>query len=140
MSNPTDTNQASEDELKEKLAEIEHERWADWQKWIHLVYENPTRPFEEAIANWKVQIDTPYSKLSDREKASDMEQVDRYWPLVLSFIRTEKLKLLAEVKSSLTQLKELKENRDDKGVLWGSYDVVDLDDIREVLTELEAEL
>ena len=94
MNDSLDTNQASEDELKEKLAEIEHERWADWQKWIHLVYENPTRPFEEAIANWKVQIDTPYSKLSDREKASDMEQVDRYWPLVLSFIRTEKLKLL----------------------------------------------
>ena len=59
---------------------------------------------------------------------------------VNDFIRTEKLKLLAEVKSSLTQLKELKENRDDKGVLWGSYDVVDLDDIREVLTKLEAEL
>jgi hypothetical protein len=101
MSDNLDTNQASEDELKEKLAEIEHERWADWQKWIHLVYENPTRPFEEAIANWKVQIDTPYSKLSDREKASDMEQVDRYWPLVLSFIRTEKLKLLAEVRELL---------------------------------------
>ena len=66
-----------------------------------------------------------------------MKIIDQYTETI---IRTEKLKLLAEVKSSLTQLKELKENRDDKGVLWGSYDVVDLDDIREVLTELEAEL
>lgn len=137
MTSPTDTNQASEDELKEKLAEIEHERWADWQKWIHLVYENPTRPFEEAIANWKVQIDTPYSKLSDREKASDMEQVDRYWPLVLSFIRTEKLKLLDRLSSHQEDL------------FWwtgGEYDELEGIDMRaiaaerELLTKLEAEL
>ena len=61
-------------------------------------------------------------------------------PDMLALIRTEKLKLLAAVKSDLLQRKELKENRDDKGVLWGSYDVVDIDDIREVLTKLEAEL
>ena len=59
---------------------------------------------------------------------------------IQDLLRTEKLKLLAEVKSSLTRMKELKENRDNKGVLWGSYDVVDLDDIREVLNKLEAEL
>ncbi len=79
-------------ELREKLAAIEHERWADWQRWVHTVYENPTRPFEEAIQNWKRQIDTPYDELSDREKASDMEQVDRYWPLIEQYIHDELLR------------------------------------------------
>ena len=59
---------------------------------------------------------------------------------ILRLIRTEKLKLLAEVRSNLLEMRELKENRDDKGILWGSYDVVDLDDIQGLLTKLEAEL
>ena len=59
---------------------------------------------------------------------------------IIDVIRTEKLKLLAEVRSNLLEMRELKENRDNKGILWGSYDVVDLDDIREVLNKLEAEL
>ena len=57
-----------------------------------------------------------------------------------AIIRTEKLKLLAEVRSNLLEMRELKENRDNKGILWGSYDVVDLDDIQGLLTKLEAEL
>lgn len=73
-------------ELVEKLATIEHERWSDWQRWVHTVYENPTRPFEEAIKNWKRQIDTPYDKLSEREKQSDREQVQRYLPLLHSLL------------------------------------------------------
>ena len=72
--------------LREKLAEIEHERWADWQRWVHDVYNNPTQRFEVAIKNWERQIKTPYSELSDKEKASDMEQVDRYWHLIDEYI------------------------------------------------------
>ena len=60
--------------------------------------------------------------------------------LIQKLIRTEKLKLLAEVRSNLLEMRELKENRDNKGILWGSYDVVDLDDIQGLLTKLEAEL
>ena len=112
MTEPTDTNQASEDESKKPS---ERKRLFD-----RLIF----------MFGWKGE--------TRRNKANKMMKIiDQYTETI---IRTEKLKLLAEVKSSLTQLKELKENRDDKGVLWGSYDVVDLDDIREVLTELEAEL
>lgn len=66
---------SSYEELVEKLAAIEHERWSYWQSWVHTVYENPTRPFEEAIKNWKRQIDTPYAELTEQEKQSDREQV-----------------------------------------------------------------
>ena len=92
-----DMNQMNDDlkELKEKLAAIEHERWADWQKWVHsrayLDWDaegNTIYCFkQEQISAWDKQITTPYSELSDREKASDMEQVDRYWPLILNLIK-----------------------------------------------------
>lgn len=77
-------NPTPKTELREKLAAIEHERWADWQKWCHKVLrENcPSPELEKVLERWDTQIATPYEQLTDREKASDMEQVDRYWPLI----------------------------------------------------------
>ena len=71
-------------ELREKLAAIEHQRWADWQKWVHKVLReaNHSPEIGDIQERWDRQIETPYEKLSDREKASDMEQVDRYWQLI----------------------------------------------------------
>jgi len=49
----------------EQLAELEHEQWAHWTKYMldNLAPEN--------IERWKRQIDTPYSELSEKEKESD---------------------------------------------------------------------
>ena len=71
-------------ELREKLAAIEHQRWADWQKWVHKVLReaNPSPEIGDILERWDRQIETPYENLSDSEKASDMEQVDRYWQLI----------------------------------------------------------
>lgn len=80
-------------ELKERLAAIEHERWADWQKWCHKILReqlgNQNGSLEAVLERWERQIATPYSELSDEEKASDMEQVDRYWPLLLPLFSRE---------------------------------------------------
>lgn len=111
-------------ELKEKLAAIEHTRWADWQKWVHdcllsLAIPDGVLPDkrivhylpEEIRIRWQRQIDTPYAELSDSEKASDMEQVDRYWPLIeaailskLTEARIDELELL--VKNHNTKSKQ----------------------------------
>ena len=87
-------------ELKEKLAAIEHERWADWQSWVHSKckeFEDEGGEYvgfpDELYKRWERQIATPYEQLSDQEKASDMEQVDRYWPLILNLLEGEKQKL-----------------------------------------------
>jgi hypothetical protein len=83
----------AEDELREKLAAIEHERWSDWQTWCHKVIRSTQlkggATLEEVLARWDKQIITPYSALSDTEKASDMKQVDRYWGLIQSYIDTK---------------------------------------------------
>jgi len=88
---------SSIEEIREKLAAIEHERWADWQKWMHTKGEWSALAgkgndyialcFPKAyIDHLELQIATPYAQLSDAEKASDMEQVDRYWPLIQTLI------------------------------------------------------
>lgn len=71
--------------VKEQLAAIEHERWSDWQKWCHEVLYKElgwSDRLEKVLERWKVQIETPYFELSEKEKQSDRDQVDRYWPLI----------------------------------------------------------
>lgn len=71
--------------LYEKLAAIEHERWADWQKWVYkvcIVMDNGLLIPQEMVDRWQRQIETVYEDLSEKEKDSDRKQVDRYWPLI----------------------------------------------------------
>ena len=79
------------DDLFEKLAAIEHERWSDWQNYMHQqcfrVLDGADQvvglwiPFH-LMQQWERQIHTPYSMLSEKEKESDRDQVRRYWDLV----------------------------------------------------------
>lgn len=72
----------SRKDLIEKLAAIEHERWAHWQSHLH---EQCVRQKDgsliipaKLVERWKKQIATPYVSLSNEEKNSDREQVYRY--------------------------------------------------------------
>jgi len=77
---------SDQDELFEKLAAIEHERWSDWQKYMHSLCVRsdsgqmiiPRTSFEQ----WERQIATSYAELSEKEKESDRDQVRRYWDLI----------------------------------------------------------
>ena len=72
-----------EKELREKLADIEHRRWSDWQSYVFskcgAIKDGMVIP-QWAVEQWKRQIDTPYEKLSEKEKDSDRREVDRYFP------------------------------------------------------------
>lgn len=75
--------------LMEQLAAIEHERWADWQKYCHSVLRNaPILKLsqEDILVRWDRQINTPYSELTEKEKQSDRDQVARYWKLIDEYI------------------------------------------------------
>jgi len=71
-------------ELFEKLADIEHKRWSDWQAWCHkILRENcPSGELEIVLERWDKQIATDYKNLTEKEKDSDREQVMRYWGLI----------------------------------------------------------
>jgi len=60
-------NQSKNNDLLEKLAELEHKQWAHWTRYM---LDNLT---EKNIRRWRKQIEIPYSKLSEKEKESDRE-------------------------------------------------------------------
>jgi predicted DNA-binding helix-hairpin-helix protein len=75
------------EEMMEKMAAIEHERWAKWQKYIHSKI-LPSKDDDlmiigsEFVERWERQINTPYEQLSEKEKESDREQVRPYLDLI----------------------------------------------------------
>lgn len=81
------------EELKEELAAREHLRWAHWQDWMHgKCTKRPSGSLvipASLVGRWERQIATPYEQLSDLEKQSDREQVDRYWPLIEEYIKSQ---------------------------------------------------
>ncbi|WP_369023397.1 hypothetical protein [Nocardia cyriacigeorgica] len=71
----------------ERLAAIEHERWAHWQRYVH---DQCDRQLDgslvmpaELVARWEAQIKTPYAELSKHEQESDREQVRRFLPTII---------------------------------------------------------
>jgi len=81
------------DDLKQKLARIEHERWASWQDWMHKICTRNddgtiTIP-ADLVKRWDRQIETEYADLSDKEKESDLKEVNRYWWLIEAYIKEQ---------------------------------------------------
>ncbi|EMO2347517.1 TPA: hypothetical protein JI250_06080 [Acinetobacter baumannii] len=79
-------------ELLEKLAAIEHKRWAHWQRYLHSqCLENDDGSLTipaDLVKKWNKQINTDYFSLTESEKDSDREQVLKYLPLLNSFTIT----------------------------------------------------
>ncbi len=93
------TQPDSPEELKEKLAAIEHQRWSDWQKWCNAVIRehiDSPKATEARLKLWDEQIATPYKDLKEYEKDSDREQVERYWPLVEEYYTNKFLEIVGE--------------------------------------------
>ncbi|HKY71159.1 MAG TPA: hypothetical protein VJL88_04520 [Nitrospira sp.] len=72
--------------LLEQLANIEHQRWAHWQKYLHskgiLNSDGSLTLPADLVARWERLMNTPYAALSEKEKQSDRDQVKRYLPLI----------------------------------------------------------
>jgi hypothetical protein len=80
-------------QLIERLAAVEHERWAHWQQYVHdqsmRAQDGSLVISPELVQRWDDQIATPYSELSETEKESDREQVRRYLPIVTEVVLGE---------------------------------------------------
>ncbi|XBB65951.1 hypothetical protein ABFU82_17770 [Nocardioides sp. WV_118_6] len=81
---------ATDGQLIESLAALEHARWAHWQRFMHDQGEHFTDGSillpPDLVQRWERQIATPYPSLPEAEKQSDREQVLRYLPLVIDAI------------------------------------------------------
>ena len=71
-----------------RLADVEHERWSHWQRYVHSKGLRQTDGSlllpADLVARWEKQIDTKYAELDDQERESDREQVRKYLPLIAS--------------------------------------------------------
>ena len=66
----------NDNELVEKLADLEHKRWSNWQTWCHKILREhcPSEAMEKVLAQWDKQIAMDYKDLSEREKEMDREE------------------------------------------------------------------
>ncbi len=81
-------------DLIEKLADVEHERWSHWQRYLHSkcerAYDGSLVIPAHLVERWETQMNTSYAALSEAEKESDREQVRRYLPIITdALIRAE---------------------------------------------------
>lgn len=79
-----------DDQAIDRLAAIEHERWAHWQQYLHDQCERRNDGSlvipRELVSRWEEQVGTPFEELSPAEQESDREQVRRYLPLVVEIL------------------------------------------------------
>ena len=94
----------------EKGADIEHDRWGRWQKYMfskmveeerfeeggHFKTGNYILP-KEFVERWFRQIDTPYSELSEPEKESDRKETRNYLPLISKSLSDQREEIVREV-------------------------------------------
>ena len=80
--------------LIEELASIEHERWSHWQRYLHQqCVPGPDGSLTipaDLVHHWTTQMNTPYTQLSEEEKDSDREQVQRYLPIIAAALETDR--------------------------------------------------
>jgi len=97
-------------ETIEKLAEIEHTRWADWQRWVHtkfIEYKDVKNPKEvvclerEWVNRWDNQIQTNYKDLSEKERDSDRKQVKRYLPIIQNLLDKQREEIKEKIEKKL---------------------------------------
>lgn len=126
--------------LRERLAELEHIRWALWTE--HML----DNMDEVHVANWRRQIATPYADLSEKEKDSDREWADR----VIAILEEGKMNLrerLAALAYGIVYLdpetayNELPETYKDEYRYWADRILAILDEVEdEVSLETAQEL
>lgn len=63
--------------MREELAALMHEIWADWMKFmLSCCVERYVIPVQ-AGRRWSRQMETPYDDLSEKEKDSDRREADK---------------------------------------------------------------
>jgi hypothetical protein len=79
--------------LIEDLAAAEHSRWAHWQRYVHDQCERLSDGRlvipSDLVIRWEKQIETPYDRLSEEEKESDREQVEKVLPILARYFPAE---------------------------------------------------
>jgi hypothetical protein len=70
-----------EEQLREKLAALAHQRWTEWMEWVFEVgvhtKDGDVLIPSWAVKRWKRQMKTQYNLLSFEEQQSDRAEADQ---------------------------------------------------------------
>ena len=90
--------------LRERLAELAHEQWVGWMRYVWRRCEHRPSPDGPLMVvpsawarRWERQMDTPYAKLSQREQDSDRHEADRMLAVMMKFLAVELTQKTAEI-------------------------------------------
>ena len=91
------------DNIRERLADQEHERWSRWMKYLFslcyaMVDDGALVIPANSVKHWQRQIDTPYAELSEKEKDSDRKEADNTLRIVQDEIDANVAKLANQLK------------------------------------------
>ena len=96
----TTPDKTMEKRFVEAGANLEHDRWARWQKHMFSKCNNRVDGDKvipaELVERWQRQIDTPYSELSEQEKESDRKETREYLPLVNTELSLQRNRIIEE--------------------------------------------
>lgn len=77
------------DELREKLADVQHGIWAHWMRYQFSQCRRPDLADDgsliipaDKVQRWQRQMDTEYADLTDKERESDRHQADKVLAVV----------------------------------------------------------
>jgi len=95
-------------EFIEKGADLEHDRWARWQKYVHsLCKKNKdgslTIP-KERVERWEKEIATPYLELTEELKEYDRKETRNYIPLLNQALSQQKQEIKRDLQTVITLL------------------------------------
>lgn len=96
-----------EEKLMETLADLEHRRWANWQKYLHsLCIKNEdgslTIP-KERVDHWNWEIETEYKNLPEKLKEYDRAEVRQQCKILFSIIENLENKVLTLTKNQCSK-------------------------------------
>lgn len=73
-------------ELREKLAELAHDQWVGWMRYLFskgIFNDDGTWTMPAwAVVRWRWQMETPYSELSENEQDSDRSEADKFLAVI----------------------------------------------------------
>ena len=68
----------NKEEMIEKLSDIEHDRWCNWQRYLHsccIKNEDGSLTIPKVLVErWEYEINTKYNNLPDNIKESDRKE------------------------------------------------------------------
>ncbi|MCB4806370.1 hypothetical protein QO001_006427 [Methylobacterium brachiatum] len=77
--------------MVDKLSSIEHDRWSHWQRYMHgKAQAQPDGSLvipSELVRQWNSQMNKSFAELSEKEKDSDREQVQKYLPIIAAVLK-----------------------------------------------------